>query len=56
MIEMEKIISYIPLNWELMKNPYNWVIIALMIALAGVGLLLIMKSTAANEASDIGEV
>lgn len=25
------------LNWELAKNPLNWVIILLMLALAGVG-------------------
>lgn len=53
---MEKVISFIPLNWELMKNPYNWVIIALMITLAGVGLVLIMKSVSAPEANDNGEV
>jgi hypothetical protein len=32
--EMEK---YIPLNFELMKNPLNWVIMFLMVVIAGIG-------------------
>lgn len=40
---MEKIVSYIPVNWELAKNPVNWIIVFLMIALAGVGIALIMQ-------------
>jgi ABC-type arginine/histidine transport system permease subunit len=30
------------LNWELLKNPYNWVIVALMLAIAAFGLHLVM--------------
>lgn len=52
---MEKIISYIPLNWELMKNPVNWVIIFLMITLAGMALATIM-SHSQGDATDNGEV
>jgi hypothetical protein len=31
---MEK---YIPLNFDLMKNPLNWVIMFLMVVIAGIG-------------------
>jgi hypothetical protein len=33
----------IPLNFELMKNPYNWVIIVLMVAIAGFAVALIFN-------------
>lgn len=39
----------IPLNFTLMKNPYNWIIITLMVAIAGAGLLLIFPPTGADE-------
>jgi len=53
---MEKIMSYIPLNWELIKNPVNWVIVFLMIALAGMALAAIMQQASGNGATDNGEV
>lgn len=34
----------LPLNVELMKNPYNWVIVILMIAIAGLGVALLFKA------------
>ena len=34
-------LSYIPVNWELMKNPYNWIIVLLMVAIAGFALSLL---------------
>lgn len=43
---LEKIKGYIPINFELVSNPVNWIIVFLMIALAGVGLALIASSTA----------
>jgi len=42
---MEKIKGLIPVNWELLANPVNWIIVFLMLALAGVGLALIARST-----------
>lgn len=45
---MEKIKAYIPLNLELMANPINWVIITLMVLIAGLGLSLIMSPTLKN--------
>jgi hypothetical protein len=32
-------------NWALLKEPANWVIVALMLAVAVFGLNLILKST-----------
>lgn len=47
---MEKFLSYLPLNYGLLKNPVNWVIVFLMIAIAGVALALILSPNAvANE-------
>lgn len=36
--------SYIPLNFGMMANGYNWVILFLMVAIAGMGLALIFPS------------
>lgn len=52
---MEKIVSYIPLNWELLKNPINWVMVFLMIAIAGVGLTLIMQQFSTSNATGVVE-
>jgi len=52
---MEKIKGLIPLNWELLANPVNWIIVFLMLALAGVGLALIARSTNGDTTSN-GEV
>lgn len=41
---IEKIKSFLPLNFQLLGNPVNWIIVFLMIALAGVGLALIAQS------------
>ena len=38
----------IPLNLELMGNPINWVIIILMVAIAGLALHLIFKTPTVN--------
>lgn len=46
----ETLMNNIPLNWTLMKNPINWIIIFLMIAIAGAGLAVIVTNPgAANE-------
>lgn len=38
---MDKLKELLPLNFNLMANPVNWVTIALMIAIAGVGIVII---------------
>jgi len=38
---MERLKSFIPINWELVANPVNWAIILLMVLLAGVALKLV---------------
>jgi predicted membrane channel-forming protein YqfA (hemolysin III family) len=40
--------DYIPLNFALMANPYNWLVIALMVAIAGAGLAFIVSSAPNN--------
>jgi hypothetical protein len=32
------------INWDLMREPYNWLIVALMLAIATFGLALIFQS------------
>lgn len=41
----EKVTKYIPVNFQLVANPVNWIIVFLMLALAGVGLALIAQSS-----------
>ena len=33
------------INWEIIKNPINWVIVALMLSIAVFGLSLVMQET-----------
>lgn len=33
----------LPINIELLKNPYNWLVVALMVAILGLGLHLIFS-------------
>lgn len=46
---MEAVRKYLPLNFALMANPVNWVIITLMVALAGLGLALIFDGQTAGD-------
>lgn len=43
----QKIVASIPVNWVLLKNPANWIIVFLMVALAGAGLAAIASATTA---------
>lgn len=38
--------SWVPLNLALLRNPYNWVVIVLMIVIAGLALHLIFSPSA----------
>jgi hypothetical protein len=38
--------NFIPINWELIGNPYNWLVVVLMIALAGLALAAIFPQVA----------
>lgn len=40
---MEKLKSWVPLNFEMMAHPANWVILFLMIAIAGLAMSLITQ-------------
>lgn len=35
--------SWIPINVELIRNPYNWVVVVLMVVIAGLALHLIFS-------------
>lgn len=38
-------LSYVPLNFELMRNPFNWIILLLMVLVAGYALALLFPAT-----------
>lgn len=46
---MEKLKAVIPLNFAVMSNPVNWVIVTLMVLLAGISLSWIMTATDKQE-------
>jgi len=35
--------SWVPINIELIRNPYNWVVVVLMVVIAGLALNLIFS-------------
>lgn len=43
---LDKIKAAIPVNWELAANPVNWIIILLMIAVAGAAIAFIIPNAA----------
>ena len=38
--------NYLPFNFELLRNPYNWLVVGLMVAILGLSLHLIFGSAA----------
>lgn len=38
---------YIPLNFGIMANGYNWIVLVLMVTIAGLGLALIFPAVTA---------
>lgn len=42
---IDRIKSYLPINFELAGNPVNWVIVLLMVALAGIAISLVFHPT-----------
>lgn len=46
---MEGVKAFIPLNFALMANPVNWVIITLMVSIAGLGMAYIFNQTPQGE-------
>ena len=40
--------EHLPFNFALMANPYNWIVVALMVAIAGAGLAMIVQQMPAN--------
>lgn len=52
---MEKLKSYLPLNFGLLSNPVNWAIVFLMVAMAGVALALIFKPAGVSPSANIEE-
>lgn len=41
--------DFLPINWALFTNPVNWVVVTLMILIAGVLLRLLIPLNPANE-------
>lgn len=45
---LEGIKNAIPLNWDLLRNPVNWIIVFLMVAIAGAAIAIIFSATGAS--------
>lgn len=43
--------NWIPINWELARNPYNWVVLFLMVAIAALGAHIIFASPSTQDAT-----
>lgn len=41
---LEQVKNAIPLNWSLLGNPVNWIIVFLMVAFAGAAIAVIVTS------------
>lgn len=46
---MEKIKNLIPVNWDLVSNPVNWLTIVLMVLIGGMALALVFNPTKETE-------
>lgn len=46
---METAKKYLPLNFELLSNPINWLIVLLMVITAGIALSLVFGMKAKSE-------
>lgn len=40
--------DYIPINWGLAANPYNWIIVVLMVMVGGLALSLLFPKVSPN--------
>jgi len=48
---MEKLRAYVPLNFALLANPVNWVIVTLMVLLGGMALAHILQTKPADQSA-----
>lgn len=48
---LTKIKDALPLNWALLGNPVNWIIVFLMIAIAGAGIAFISVNAASDDSA-----
>lgn len=44
--------NWLPLNLELMKNPYNWLVVGFMVAILALSLHLVFAPTHTSAAAD----
>jgi hypothetical protein len=45
-------VKYVPINVELIKNPYNWLVVGLMVAILGLALFLIFGGAGSLPTTD----
>lgn len=46
--------NWLPINFELIKNPYNWLVVGLMVAILMLALHLIFKDSALPTSDETG--
>lgn len=44
--------NWVPINWDIIRNPYNWVVVALMTVILMLALHLIFSEHALPTATD----
>lgn len=44
--------NWVPINWDLIRNPYNWVVVGLMAVILLMALHLIFKDSALPTTAD----
>lgn len=49
---MSDFLEKLPINWPMIANPYNWIVIFLMISIVGVGATWIMDARNPKPATD----
>jgi len=53
-VTLDSVKNAIPVNWELLRNPVNWIIVFLMVAIAGAAVAVIFVSTSAQSENSNG--
>lgn len=51
-LSLEGVKNAIPVNWDLLRNPVNWIIVFLMVAVAGAAIAVIFSATGATKDDD----
>lgn len=46
---MENVAKKLPVNWGILKNPLNWIIVVLMVLIAGIAFSVVSRVVSTDE-------